>query len=195
MFENRIGAAEEFVRHMRWDAAQDGQDRSSAWPWLQRIASLIIQGSLEQINRGIRLHQRRWAVPQTPRNESWQEARNQPSTAHSDNSTAAMAILDRPSHFVCICIRHISRTKYLHHVEVDRNPQRIHSDSKDTTDHDMFEAIQKCYYSIRPWWKRLLICARLSSVQYYEVCLSYAPYCSPLLLYSPDSFSHLSRAV
>ena len=147
------------------------QDCSHVWSWLEPMVSLAWM-FWQQI---IGLHER-WAAPQIPRYSSRQESQYQQSTVHRHDVAAPVAILEQPSHLICVCIRHISRTKYLYHVKADKKLQRPQFNNKDTTDQDMFEAIHLCYQSIRPWWRRLLICARLSLVQYYEVCLSYVPF-------------------
>lgn len=151
---------------MQWDSAQNMLDRPHPLWWLEPMVNLTWT-SWQQI---VRLHER-WAAPHIPRYNSRQESQYQPSTAHRYDVAAPVAILNQPSHLICVCIRHISRTKYLHHVQADKKLQRPQSIEKDTIDQDIFKAIQECYHSVRPWWRRLLICARLSLVQYYEVCL------------------------
>lgn len=160
---------------MHWDAYRHRQYRPNVRPWLEIIVRFI-QGSSQPIDIEMPMYNMPREASYFARHRVQQEHQDQQLTVHRENVPAPVANLVQPSHFVCICIRHISRTKYLHHVEADRKPPQSHPDSEVSTDCDMFRAIQRRYYSVRPWWKRLLICARLSSVQYYEVCL-----------YMPDS--------
>lgn len=169
MIEHRAGVAEEFVRHMHWDVPPDTQEIFYQWPWLNTILEFL-RMFLPQNGQGNRLHEGWWGVPRIPVHNPPHEVQTRPSTVCGDNVAAASAVSGRLNHFVCICVRHMSRAKYLHHVEVNRNAPP--TEDKNSTDYDMFKAIQRRYHSVRPWWKRLLFCARLSSVQYYEVCLS-----------------------
>jgi len=171
---------------MHWDAAEDEQNRSYVRPWREATAKFT-QWFRQENNARARLH-KMWADLQLPSYMSRQDVQDQPSTTHKDDTEVDLPVHDQLGHLICICIRHVSRSKYLHHVKADRNPQHLHPDCEDTTDRDAFTAIQKRYYSIRPWWKRLLICARLSLVQYYEVCLIYALFYSSFLIHCLNSF-------
>lgn len=170
MVEYEAGVAEEFVRHMHWDGPPDIQGLPFQWPWLNAISGFL-RMFLRQRDPSLRLHEGWWKARQGFMYNPQHEAQRQPSTAHRDEVAAADAIPECQTHFVCICIRHMSRANYLHHVRANQKIPPV--DETDPTDQDMFTDIQSRYYYVRPWWKRLLFCARLSSVQYYEVCLSF----------------------
>lgn len=147
---------------MHWDAPPDIQSFPYQWPLLNALMGFL-RVLLRRDGPGARSHESWWGGPlQISRQNPRHEVHRQRLTAHGNDVAATNPdVPEWSSHFVCICIRHISRAKYLHHVEV-----------KDCTDQYMFKEIQRRYNSVRPWWKRLLFCARLTSVQYYEVCLS-----------------------
>lgn len=178
---------------MHWNASPETQGAFNLWPWLTIILGFLrmfpAQGGQDN-----QLHEGWWGSWQAPGNNPSFGYRRQPSTVYRDNVADTAVVAERLSHFVCICIRHMSRAKYLHHAEATQKQPQI--DDKDSTDHDMFKAIQRRYHSVRPWWKRLLFCARLSSVRYYEVCLSImflSFRVSASTIY--DSFLLLSRTV
>ena len=144
---------------MHWDADQHRQYHPNVWPWLETLVRFI-QGSSQPIDPEMQMDNTSNGASDLARHRVQQEDQDQQLTVHRDNAPAPVANPVQPSYFVCICIRHICRKKYLHHVEANK-----------PSDCDMFKAIQRRYYSVRPLWRRLLSCARLSSVQYYEVCL------------------------
>ncbi|MCJ1468849.1 hypothetical protein MMC07_007479 [Pseudocyphellaria aurata] len=101
-----------------------------------RLLRGVIRKRTLKISDGLKEQPTAWILP------------SQPLTEYRDKVAAPAAVTERFTHFVCICVRHMSRAKYFHHAEATlKEPQM---DDKDYTDYDMFTVMEQTAPTPKP---------------------------------------------